>query len=248
MNAQLRWRMAAVWLAITATASGLALFLRPALIDAHFALRAGTLAATPFDVLLSWCCAGVAAGVLLWWWLASTSVLVAAARGDLRATAWGCPDVLRRLILLACGVAVLTGPAAAHASGSLEPREHRPPGIESATASRTDLLSRDLLSGLTLPDRVSAPASTVVAPPPAPRHAAPPPVTEAQHTVRPGESLWVIASRQLGADASTAEIDRQWRAIYARNRSAIGADPNLIEPGQRLTLPPAPAAPAQEKP
>ena len=32
----------------------------------------------------------------------------------------------------------------------------------------------------------------------------------------------------------TAEVDRRWRAIYRANRDAIGADPDLIRPGQRL--------------
>ncbi len=168
---------------------------------------------------------------------------------------WRTRSMLGAIALIASCVATgILFEGAAHAQPSSSPYA---PGslrlddvIREARTRRREIVAATARASAAgaVPDRVSAPASTVVAPPPAPRHAAPPPVTEAQHTVRPGESLWVIASRQLGADASTAEIDRQWRAIYARNRSAIGADPNLIEPGQRLTLPPAPAAPAQEKP
>jgi nucleoid-associated protein YgaU len=55
--------------------------------------------------------------------------------------------------------------------------------------------------------------------------------------VRPGDSLWRIAARELPATAGAARIDRLWRRIAARNGSVIGADPNLIQPGQRLALP-----------
>jgi nucleoid-associated protein YgaU len=55
--------------------------------------------------------------------------------------------------------------------------------------------------------------------------------------VEPGDSLWRIAARQLppGADADT--IDAAWRLWYAANRSVIGADPNLLLPGQQLHVP-----------
>ncbi|MDO4791466.1 MAG: LysM peptidoglycan-binding domain-containing protein [Buchananella hordeovulneris] len=58
----------------------------------------------------------------------------------------------------------------------------------------------------------------------------------ATHRVAPGDSLWAIAA-QLQPDASPAEIDAAWRAIYQQNRSVIGEDPNLILPGQSLEIP-----------
>jgi nucleoid-associated protein YgaU len=48
-------------------------------------------------------------------------------------------------------------------------------------------------------------------------------------TVKSGDSLSAIAKRELG-DAS------QWRAIYEANRDQI-KNPDLIYPGQVLTLP-----------
>ena len=57
--------------------------------------------------------------------------------------------------------------------------------------------------------------------------------------VRPGDSLWSLAARRLGPGASTTAIAAEWPRLYAFNRAAIGPDPNLIHPGQRLT-PPAP--------
>jgi nucleoid-associated protein YgaU len=55
--------------------------------------------------------------------------------------------------------------------------------------------------------------------------------------VRPGDSLWRIAERELPATAGLARIDRLWRRIAARNGSVIGPDPDVIQPGQRLALP-----------
>ena len=52
-----------------------------------------------------------------------------------------------------------------------------------------------------------------------------------------GDSLWSIAAAHLPANASSADIDHSWHRWYAANRAVIGADPNLILPGQIL-LPP----------
>jgi len=32
-------------------------------------------------------------------------------------------------------------------------------------------------------------------------------------------------------------VDREWRALWEANRGTVGDDPDLIHPGQRLTLP-----------
>ena len=47
-------------------------------------------------------------------------------------------------------------------------------------------------------------------------------------TVRPGDTLSAIAAA-LGVPSG-------WRALYAANRSAIGADPDIIQPGTKLTM------------
>ena len=49
------------------------------------------------------------------------------------------------------------------------------------------------------------------------------------YTVKPGDSLWRIAARELGSG-------RRWQEIYALNRELI-SNPSLIFPGQELTLP-----------
>jgi hypothetical protein len=49
-----------------------------------------------------------------------------------------------------------------------------------------------------------------------------------------GDSLWSIAAARLGPHASTVAVDEEWRRLYARNRSVVGPDPDLIHPGTRL--------------
>lgn len=51
------------------------------------------------------------------------------------------------------------------------------------------------------------------------------------HTVKEHESLWVISKKYYGNGAS-------WQTIYNANKSVIGGNPNLIYPGQVLTIPP----------
>jgi nucleoid-associated protein YgaU len=53
---------------------------------------------------------------------------------------------------------------------------------------------------------------------------------ERHYTVVAGDSLSKIAKREYG-DA------QKWRAIFEANRDKI-KDPDLIHPGQKLTLPP----------
>ncbi len=55
------------------------------------------------------------------------------------------------------------------------------------------------------------------------------------HVVRPRDSLWEIAGTR-------------WQRLYAANRDAIGPDPDLIVPGQRLTLPHQPLQHRRERP
>lgn len=57
--------------------------------------------------------------------------------------------------------------------------------------------------------------------------------------VRRGDSLWSVAARHLGPDASEAEIARAWPAWFEANRTVIGDDPDLLLPGQVLRPPEA---------
>lgn len=66
-----------------------------------------------------------------------------------------------------------------------------------------------------------------IPPPPGP---APGPAA-VTYTVRAGDNLSLISQRHYGTQA-------RWKDIYAANRAVIGANPNLIRPGQVLTIPP----------
>lgn len=48
------------------------------------------------------------------------------------------------------------------------------------------------------------------------------------YTVREGDSLWGIAD--------SLEVDGGWSALYSENKDAVGADPDLILPGQTLDV------------
>jgi hypothetical protein len=55
--------------------------------------------------------------------------------------------------------------------------------------------------------------------------------------VRPGESLWSIASALLDADASPAAVAVAVRRLWRLNEARIGTgDPDLLRIGVRLRL------------
>ena len=63
--------------------------------------------------------------------------------------------------------------------------------------------------------------------------------------VRRGDTLWDIAARHLGPDASAAEVAAEWPRWHAANRDVIGARPRPAHPrsaagaaGRPLTHPP----------
>lgn len=64
--------------------------------------------------------------------------------------------------------------------------------------------------------------------------------SEIRVVVRPGDSLWRIAAAHLPPGAGAADVAAAWPAWYAANRVTIGADPNLIRPGQVLVAPVGP--------
>lgn len=82
------------------------------------------------------------------------------------------------------------------------------------------------------------------APPPA---APTPDVTQAV-VVAPGDSLWALAEQDLAAHSGTAPtaaaVAQAWPGWWAANRDAVGADPDLIQPGIRLTPPAANGGPS----
>ena len=186
-----------------------------------------------FDAVLVRGAAVVAALAGAWVWLVTTvTTLQVALRPGAAARAGG---PVRRLVLAACGIALVGGALAAPASATpgWSDRDHVTGGHGTAR----------LVTGLPLPDRASVP---VAADPPhaVDRSTARPaahrtPVRASSVVVAAGDSLWSIAAATLPPGAAPAAVDRRWRELYAANRDAIGADPHLIVPGLRLVLPPS---------
>lgn len=55
--------------------------------------------------------------------------------------------------------------------------------------------------------------------------------------VKPGDSLWTIVAKQLGPMASDAEVAEAWPLWYEANKQLIGAQPDVLLPGQVLHAP-----------
>ena len=190
------------------------------------------------DLLVAACAAGLVLA-LTWLWVVTTVTVAEVLTGRVRADG----GATRRLVLAACGVAVLAGTAG--------------PAVAADDAGPA-------LAGLSLPDRTTA--SAAVHDPERARQTkdesgapgtrgtpddrgATSPISHrqndqaARHVVRPGDSLWSIAAADTaaastgGLESSVAEVDRRWRAIWAANRDLVGDDPDLIRPGQRLRVP-----------
>ena len=102
---------------------------------------------------------------------------------------------------------------------------------------------------IAVPPQSPAPASpTPTAPPPAPvllaqanppSQTAPPPLPEGarSHVVQSGESLWSIARRLLGSDASPGRIAGEVSRLWELNKDRIGTgDPDLLMIGTTLRL------------
>jgi len=147
------------------------------------------------------------------------------------------PDSLRRWVAttvgatVAAGVALASAPAvAAAAPGPLRPR---PPVPVVATASPLEW------PGLPHSPPAHPVASTHPAPPVRLVSPAAPRPQHGEVVVRAGDSLWSITARALGPAATPAQIAAAWPRLYATNRSVIGPNPDLIQPGQRLVLPDA---------
>lgn len=58
----------------------------------------------------------------------------------------------------------------------------------------------------------------------------------ATYRVRPGDSLWSIAAAMEGEE-DVSDIAELTQRIFEMNQRTIGSDPDLIHPGQRLSLP-----------
>lgn len=160
-----------------------------------------------FDTLLVRGALGALATAALWAiFVVGTVALEAVSGGRVRLAHRTGCPVAWRAWLLGVLVAAFAGLAPAQAT------ESQPPGAAGA------------LDGLPLPDRTVDES---------PRHRGGP---TPEVVVRPGDSLWLIARRLLPEHAANDTVARVVAQLHALNRTAIGADPDLIRPGQRLEV------------
>jgi len=143
--------------------------------------------------------------------ICAAAALEATTAGRVPATTWvGCPTTVRRLLLAGLGVALVTVPgqtSAATASGSTAGS-----GTPGMTHQRE----------LRVPARPLGAAYTRTRP---------------RIVVRPGDTLWQLASDRLPALAPAGEVADLVERLHRRNRGVIGPDPDLIRPGQHLAVP-----------
>jgi LysM repeat protein len=66
------------------------------------------------------------------------------------------------------------------------------------------------------------------------------PQTRPTITVSPGDSLWSIVQQKLNPGATPQQVMLEVQQIYELNRDRIGADPDLIFPGQEFLVPAPP--------
>lgn len=194
-------RASAIWLLSAITAVGMVLLTVPCIRAVAAPGRHIT-----FDQLLVAGCAVAATTSALALLAVTSDVLLGLARGRVPTSAGG----VRRLVLAACGVAVVATalPTAAQAAPEVPRAPHS-------------------VAGLPLPDRAGGGVLRT--------HPSEPAVA---HRVVRGDSLWTIAGRRLGPGSSRADLAAYSRRIYELNASAIGPDPDLLRPGQVLHLPP----------
>ena len=187
----------------------------------------------------------------------------AAGRGCAAVAARLSPMLVRRIVQAAIGVSVLVGPTAgsAFATGpstttTTSTQVDRP--VSAAAPMQADTSSAPDTGPASdtnpAPPSLDRPATAFVAssPPPAQRATgAAAIVTGTAHrdagdpsdrsaggyVVHRGDTLWDIAARHLGPNATAVDISRAWPAWYDANRAAIGPDPSVIRPGELLVPP-----------
>jgi hypothetical protein len=150
------------------------------------------------------------------------------------------PRTLYRIVAGAAGLGVLLSPVLA--SGAPAPR---PGSAVAAMPTPTPQWPSDAPVPVPL-----WPTNPAARPTRTPEHRRAQPSRSAPHrsqpqpvVVRRGDTLWRIAADHLPGHPSAQRIAASWPRWYAANRAVIGADPDLIVPGQHLYPPAKGSAP-----
>ena len=229
----------------------------------HWQLSAARGQSLLFDDLLGLLALAAGLAVTTWWLLSLATAFASALleraghHAAARATGLLSPVFMRRLAIAAVGVQLLGAPLA-HAD-ALPAAGHSSGNGSSLSAAWMPLTELPLL-----PESDSAGPGTAESPvaggnglqpqwKPRVPTVEPGPVaslparasagtadTHREVAVRAGESLWTLAAGELGPGATDVDIAARWPLWYQANRDVIGADPNVLLPGQLLSPPPPP--------
>jgi hypothetical protein len=172
-------------------------------------------------------------GLLATAWLGTAAVVqlvaTAAAGSAVRHVADAVtPRVVRRLThgVASLSVAVaLVGPSAPRDPVGTAVMERVDPAPTTTTPSTT---------------KTSTPSTTAVSPSPTPPASPPARPGPTPVVVAPGDSFWSLAEAAVAAHPSSPAVGDYWRRFVAANRPRLvdPDNPDLLYPGQTLTLPP----------
>ncbi|ROR91527.1 LysM peptidoglycan-binding domain-containing protein [Nocardioides aurantiacus] len=185
-----------------------------------------------FDALLETAATWVLVATLLWGAaLVLAALLERASHGRLPALHWvGCPRRARPLLLAVAGLAVVVPGSAHAATGATGATDGPRPGSGTLPVPTRPT---DMGTAPSLPRQGTHPA-----PHPAPRPAAAAGAErDAGVVVRPGDSLWGLASDRLGPGAEVPQVAALVERLHRRNLAVVGPDPDLLRPGQQLRFP-----------
>lgn len=210
--------------------------------------------------------AAVATGIaVIVWWLAAFALALLVGtlriRGAGKSAAWVarlCPGSMRRLAMALLSVqlvalpALNSGAASSFAAVSVPATVSLPAAVWAPAAGPTATGLAPRQRGAASPVFARPPEPEPISPAWKPRPTPPgagalirrprpaEPDADEDHSsvvVRPGDTLWTIAAQRLGGYATDVEIALSWPEWYAQNRTLIGSDPSLIQPGQILQAP-----------
>lgn len=184
--------------------------------------------------------------VLAWWGLGFCFAIAAellAQRGRLdaaRRIGIFVPSFMRRAACVALGVNLIAVPSA-HAGAALPPLSSAGQHIQAAdetSALTPQWVPVEAHQTLTPNWRPTAPSpdGSLLVREPRTSHSSSG-TKQDEVVVQPGDSLWGITARHLGPATSDAKVAEVWPQWYAANRTVIGENPELLQPGQILHPP-----------
>ncbi len=228
-------------------------------------LRAWTDAASPTEMAMA--LLRLAALAAIWYLLVATALVTATrvvqVRGLTAFTQRVTPGLVRQIAAGGGGLGLALGtvagalppphlhaaPAAAVTTATPPPPPAPGPGAASATMTREPLPDPPPATatmtrvGDPLLTSVTMTRTALVVPGPAPPGPAPPSAGATTWVVEPGDSFWSIAEDVVTSPGQAApperDVSRYWRRLVDANRDRLvdPGNPDLLLPGQTLTLP-----------